>query len=127
MILFAGTPYDLKRFGNFFRVLLEPQPALFQPLRCVLRLRITFFAFRIDEVVLLRRPLLGLRLNRAQQLEQVVHRRRVRRCRALALRILEDVLLQVEEPELRCLPDEVGRLLRVVDAGQLEGDLILPC
>src|SRR5437870_5374806 len=75
---------------------------------------------RLEEVVLLRRSRLRLALNRRQQAEE----RGIWGRGPLADRRLREILLEVEELQLAGRPDDFRSLRRVVDAGELDDDLV---
>ena len=100
---------------------LEHRLALLALDRHLLR-RLHLHALRTEEVVRLRRALRGLLLHLRQQL---VERRRRDRIPVQVERRAGQVVLEVEQHQLRGLADQLRGRRRVVHAGELDDDLIL--
>jgi hypothetical protein len=120
-----GDAVELEALGERLAgVRLEALPALAQPLLGVLRAENDLLRLRVDEVPLLGRALLGLRLDLLQQLKQVLRRLRKGQQPLLDGSGFPDVGLKVVQPELRGLADQRCGLPGVVDARQLDRDLV---
>ena len=120
MIVFSGIPQISKPFGTAF-----PRARLVRradPLLGVLGAGDHLLRLRIDEVVLGDLAALRPGLELLQELELVRGRDREA---VLVARRVERVLVDVEEPELGGLADQLGGLVGIGDARELDRDLVL--